>query len=64
MGWDDIPVCQTIVKASSISLHDSQNDMLMWLVSEANGVERSVEGLVRRLLSEHVASFHTTALVR
>ncbi|KAF8467591.1 cytochrome P450 [Russula ochroleuca] len=29
---------------------DKPNDMLMWLMSEAKGVERSVEGLARRLL--------------
>jgi hypothetical protein len=41
---------------------DSQNDMLMWLMSEAKGVERSVEGVARRLLSVNFASIHTTSL--
>jgi hypothetical protein len=43
-------------------LAESQNDALMWLMSEAKGVERSVEGLARRLLSLNVASLHTTSL--
>ncbi|KAF8467577.1 cytochrome P450 [Russula ochroleuca] len=29
---------------------DKPNDMLMWLMSEAKGIERSVEGLARRML--------------
>ena len=37
--WNDRPVCQTIVTSSDISMADSQDDMLMWLVSEAKGVE-------------------------
>jgi hypothetical protein len=40
----------------------SQNDMLMWLMSEAKGVERSVEGVARRLLFINFASIHTTSL--
>ena len=42
---------------------DSQNDMLMWLMSEAKGVERSVEGLARRLLLVNFAAIHSTSLV-
>jgi hypothetical protein len=42
---------------------DSQNDMLMWLMSEAKGVERSVEGVARQLLFVNFASIHTTSLV-
>ncbi|KAH9992075.1 cytochrome P450 [Russula vinacea] len=41
---------------------DKPNDMLMWLMSEAKGVERSVEGLARRLLFINFASIHTTSL--
>ena len=41
---------------------DLQNDMLMWLMSEAKGVERSVEGLARRLLLVNFVSIHTTYL--
>ena len=41
---------------------DSQNDLLMWLMSEAKGVERSVEGLARRLLIMNFASIHLTSL--
>ena len=38
-----------------------QNDMLMWLMKEAKGVERSVEGLARRLLVVNFAAIHTTS---
>jgi hypothetical protein len=40
---------------------DPQNDMLMWLMSEAKGVERSLEGVARRLLMVNFASIHTTS---
>jgi hypothetical protein len=63
--WDDKPVCWTIVSECAISLSytdDSQNDMLMWLMSEAKGVERSLEGVARRLLLVNFASIHSTSL--
>ncbi|KAH9975527.1 cytochrome P450 [Lactifluus volemus] len=41
---------------------DKPNDMLMWLMSEAKGVERSLDGLARRLLLVNFASIHTTSL--
>ncbi|KAF8271099.1 cytochrome P450 [Lactarius quietus] len=41
---------------------DKPNDMLMWLMSEAKGRERSLEGLARRLLSINFAAIHTTSL--
>jgi hypothetical protein len=41
----------------------AQNDMLMWLMSEAKGVERSLEGLTRRMLLLNFASIHTTSNV-
>jgi hypothetical protein len=41
---------------------DSQNDMLMWLMSEAKGVERSLEGVARRLLAINFVAIHTTSL--
>ena len=41
---------------------DSQNDMLMWLMSEAKGVERSIEGFARRLLVTNLAAIHSTSL--
>jgi hypothetical protein len=40
-----------------------QNDMLMWLMSEAKGVERSLGGLARRLLTVNFAAIHTTSQV-
>jgi len=41
-----------------------QNDMLMWLMSEAKGVERSLDGLARRLLLLNFASIQTNSDVR
>jgi cytochrome P450 len=41
---------------------DKPNDMLMWLMSDAKGVERSVEGLARRLLVINFAAIFTTSL--
>ena len=61
--WDDKPVCQTIVQyLVSHYVADLQNDMLMWLMSEAKGVERSLEGLARRLLVVNLGAIHTTSL--
>jgi len=37
------------------------DDMLMWLMSEAKGVERSLEGLARRMLLLNFASIRTTS---
>jgi cytochrome P450 len=42
---------------------DKPNDMLMWLMSEAKGAERSLEGLARRLLFVNFAGIHTTSIV-
>ncbi|KAI9509455.1 cytochrome P450 [Russula earlei] len=42
---------------------DPPSDMLMWLMDEAKGVERSLEGLARRLLLVNFASIHTTSIV-
>jgi hypothetical protein len=62
--WGDKPVCWTVYLVSPITrlIADPQNDMLMWLMSEAKGVERSVEGVARRLLAINFASIHTTSL--
>jgi cytochrome P450 len=40
---------------------DKPNDMLMWLMSEAKGVERSLEGVARRLLVVNFAGIHATS---
>ncbi|KAI9465948.1 cytochrome P450, partial [Lactarius psammicola] len=40
---------------------DKPNDMLMWLMNEAKGVERSLEGLARRMLVVNFAAIHTTS---
>jgi len=37
--------------------------MLMWLMYEAKGVEKSAEGLARRLLMANLASIHLTSHV-
>ncbi|KAH9975533.1 cytochrome P450 [Lactifluus volemus] len=41
---------------------DKPNDMLMWLMNEAKGVERSLDGLARRLLLINFTSIHTTSM--
>jgi hypothetical protein len=41
----------------------AQSDMLMWLMNEAKGVERSLEAWARRLLMLNFASIHSTAMV-
>ncbi|KAI0272056.1 cytochrome P450 [Russula aff. rugulosa BPL654] len=41
---------------------DELRDMLMWLMSDAKGVERSLEGWSRRLLGLDFASIHTTTI--
>ena len=46
----------------SHSTANSQNDMLMWLMTEAQGVERSIEGFARRLLLTNLAAVHSTSL--
>ena len=37
--------------------------MLMWLMSEAKGVERSLDGVARRLLLVNFAAIFTTSTV-
>jgi hypothetical protein len=59
--WDK-PVCELILLPyCSHCMVESQNDMLMWLMSEAKGVERSLEGLARRLLTVNFAAVHSTS---
>ena len=63
-SWDDKPVClRTSLNTHVIVYAEKQNDMLMWLMSEAKGVERSLEGLARRLLVINFAAIFTTSLV-
>jgi hypothetical protein len=62
--WDDKPVRRsTSLNVNVIINAEIQNDMLMWLMSEAKGVERSLEGLARRLLTVNFAAIHTTSTV-
>ena len=51
------------VQCQGYNYAEEQNDMLMWLMSEAKGVERSPERLARRLIEINFASIHTTSLV-
>ena len=63
--WEDAPVRDSVpVKVFVVHEVDEQNDMLMWLMREAKGVERSLEGLARRLLLINFAAIHTTSRVR
>ncbi|KAI0284729.1 cytochrome P450 [Russula brevipes] len=41
---------------------DKPNDVLMWLMEEAKGVEKSLEGLARRLLLINFAGIHSSSL--
>jgi len=62
--WDDKPVCRYASFNANIMINvEEQNDMLMWLMSEAKGVERSLECLARRLLIVNFVAIHTTSLV-
>jgi hypothetical protein len=62
--WDDKPVCRTMLWYLPYYnyMADLQNDLLMWLMTESKGVERSLEGFARRLLVANFAGIHTTAL--
>ncbi|KAH9036363.1 cytochrome P450 [Lactarius pseudohatsudake] len=40
---------------------DKPNDMLMWLMSEAKGAERTLENLATRMLSVNFVAIHTTS---
>ena len=63
-NWDDKPVRQPPSLDTHVIVHaEKQNDMLMWLMSEAKGVERSLEGLARRLFVVNFAAIFTTSLV-
>ena len=64
-NWDDAPVRQPILFEFVLhySYDGTQSDMLMGLMSEAKGVERSLEGWTRRLLGLEFASIHTTSIV-
>ena len=64
-NWDDKPVRAHIsITYIHVIIHaEKQNDMLMWLMSEAKGVERSLEGLARRLLEINFAAISSTFLV-
>ena len=53
------PLCLS-PRLVSHQVADSQNDLLMWLMTEAKGVERSLEGVARRLLFINF-SVHTTS---
>ena len=62
--WDDKPVRRsTSFDANVIINLEGQNDMLMWLMSESKGVERSLEGVARRLLAGNFAAIETTSHV-
>ena len=63
-NWDDKPVR----RSGSLDVHViinavKQNDFLMWLMSDAKGVERSLGGFARRMLVVNFASIFTTSLV-
>ena len=62
--WDNKPVRLPLsLNANVIIITRLQNDMLMWLMDEARGVEKSLAGLARRLLVVNFAAIHTTSNV-
>ena len=62
--WDDKPVCWSALLPVEVIVNVRvQNDMLMWLMDEAKGVEKSLEGLARRLLVVNFTAIHTTSIV-
>ena len=63
--WKDKPVRRSSpsLNANVIINAEEQNDMLMWLMSEAKGVERSLDGIARRLLLVNIAGIHSTSRV-
>jgi hypothetical protein len=62
--WDDKPVRRSASFNPNVIINaEIQNDMLMWLMSEATGVERSLEGVARRLLVVNFAGVHSTSTV-
>ncbi len=62
--WEDKPVCPPASLNANITINaEVQNDMLMWLMNEAKGVERSLGGVARRLLMVNFAAVHTTSTV-
>jgi len=64
-AWNDVPVRIPIsTEVSIVHEMEIQNDMLMWLMSEAKGVEKSLDGLARRVLFLNFASIHSTSRVR
>ena len=59
--WN-MPVCvPTLPWSFSHYAVELQNDMLMWLMRGAKGMERSVEGLARRLLVVNFTGTHMTS---
>jgi hypothetical protein len=64
--WDDKPVRRSTplnVIVAIITNARVQNDMLMWLLSEAKGIERSLAGLARRMLVINFVAIHSTSNV-
>ena len=66
-NWNDPPVRQPIllnfVFMQLFMQLGGQSDALMWLMDEAKGVERSLEGWARRLLMLNFSSIQTTSMV-
>ena len=62
--WDDKPVRRFTSRNVNVIIDVRvQNDMLMWFMNEAKGVERSLEGVARRMLVVNFAAIHTTSNV-
>jgi hypothetical protein len=58
--WDEAPVRPAgLPSILSSLLKMIQSDLLMWLMNQAKGVEKSVDGLARRMVIINFASMHT-----
>ena len=61
--WDNKPVRLPLSLNANVIITRLQNDMLMWLMDEAKGVEKSLAGIPRRLLLVNFTAIHTTSNV-
>ncbi|KAI9511438.1 cytochrome P450 [Russula earlei] len=41
---------------------DRPNDLLMWFMNEAKGIEKSLDAVIRRMLAVNFAAIHTTSI--
>lgn len=64
--WPGKPVSLVYsdVKSLSLTILDLQNDLISWLLDEAQGPQRSIRELTLRILTVNFAAIHTTSMVK